>query len=172
MRHSILKLILWGKSGFGPISWTRIWKASAGTWNMQERAGGKGSVCAGEHAKSQCAENACSKSCRKLSGPAGHLLTAAWCSQGASAWERKGKAYAPGSAGQKASALQHGVQSGAELQQQLPVPSETKGGGWVETSQVPSLPVPRRTPQRRLEKPLCVYTELLCSISLSISMCR
>lgn len=66
----------------------------------------------------------------------------------------------------------YSVESGAKLQQQLPVPSETKGGGWVETSQVTSLPVPRRTPQRRLEKPLCVYTELLCSISLSISMCR
>lgn len=39
-------------------------------------------------------------------------------------------------------------------------PLGDQGRGWVERSQVTSLPVPRRTPQRLLEKPLCVYTEL------------
>lgn len=78
---------------------------------IRKREWSKGSVCGGEHAKFQCAENAHSKSCRKFLGPAGHLLTADWCSQGVSARERKGNAYAMESAGQKASTLQHGAET-------------------------------------------------------------
>lgn len=70
-----------------------------------------------------------------------------------------------GSAGQKARTLQHGGESGAKLQQQLPVPSETKGGlGGGEPGHIPPCST-TDTAEASRKALMCIYRMVLLHLT-------